>query len=150
MNKPFFKIETPGLSADALMAEINASIAQKTAKGVYDTINLEDQSDFDVLAIKDESQFLDYYLKAIQKSWAIDINDFAIPRKAGWLGGLEKMTKTIIWKCLKFYTYRLFSQQREFNSQASHAILAMHQDFQKQYDTLRADLATIRPKPDPS
>jgi hypothetical protein len=147
MNEPFFQIDVDGLSTESLMAEIEVSIQAKTDAGIYDSCAMDDIADFDVLKLEDESQFLEYYLKTLRTSWAIDINDFTIPRKPGVLGWLEQKIKSLIWKVLKFYTYRLFSQQREFNSQASQTIIAQHQEYSRRLDSLEKKLEALKASP---
>ena len=61
----------------------------------------------------------------MNKSWEIDINDFEIVNKGGIKGRIEVIVKKVIWKLMKFYTYRMFSQQREFNIQVVTALSGM-------------------------
>jgi len=144
MNEPFFEIKGISFSQEELCEEVEKAILEKEQKGVYDQFDITELVDFDVLSIKHESQFLEYYLKAIKRSWAIDINDFEIPAKPGISGYGERIFKKIIWHCLKFYTYRLFSQQREFNSQATHTLIALHEDYNRQIEELKSRLDQLK------
>ena len=45
--------------------------------------------------------------------------------KVGILGARAVWLKKTIWKMLKYYTYRLFSQQKDFNCQVANAICSL-------------------------
>lgn len=147
MTTSFFKI--PGLSDTELKElekKIDQDISEKESQGVYQKFNLDNLSTFDIQDIQSESQFLDYYLKVVQKTWAIDINDFEIPGRSGFAGKIEKGLKKVIWKLLKFYTYRLFSQQREFNSQVAATLQTLQVDFDEKFERLESQISQLSSK----
>ena len=149
MEKNIDKIfELPGIGADeeAINQEILARIKEKEKKGIYDLYNIEKEARIDFLDIKNDAEFLDYYLKIIKKSWAIDINDFEIPRKKGHIGWAEVQLKKVIWKLLKFYTYRIFSQQIEFNSQVKNTLNAIERDFSEKVRNLEIKIEQLKIK----
>lgn len=141
MSKQFFSIGAEGISQEKIAEEIEALVAKKKSEGVYNNISLN--SDYDFLKLSNEEDFIKYYLKIIRHSWEIDVNDFEIPRKKGFVGYCEHLLKKIIWKLLKFYTYRLFSQQIEFNSQIRNAIIAVHEDISSRIEILEKRLDKI-------
>jgi hypothetical protein len=143
MAKPFFEIKNISVPGSVIMDEIENRMKENEEKGLYRRYFLGKTIQFEWKAVCDEAQFLDYYLQAIRRSWAVDINDFEIPKKRGWKGKAELLFKKIIWKCLKFYTYRLFSQQREFNSQASHTLILLHRDYSEKIALLEADVKML-------
>ncbi len=143
-SKLFFEIQGTTLCQEELAERIEKNIRDREA--VYALYDLKKIAPFDLLDIQDESQFLQFYLKAILRTWAIDINDFSIPRKPGFVGAAELVLKKTLWKLLKFYTFRLFSQQREFNSQVSYTLAAIHKDYTARVYTLQKQILALKDK----
>jgi hypothetical protein len=121
-----FQIGADGVDVKRIMQEIEERVARKKAAGVYDRHDLSRIAALELSRVKSEADFLDYSLKVIQQTWDIDIGDFPIYSKGGILGAPAVMLKKTIWKLLKFYTYRLFSQQKEFNCQVINAIVSLN------------------------
>lgn len=117
-----FEIKTPGIDVKQLMREIEERVAEKKAQGVYDRHNLDRITKLEIENVKDDAEYLRWLLKSIDQSWDVNIGDPQIVNKGGILGKPEVWLKKIIWQLLKFYTYRLFSQQKEFNSQVAMAL----------------------------
>jgi hypothetical protein len=84
-------------------------------------------------------------LQALRYSYAIDITDFAIPCKEGIRGLFELPLKKCIWKLLKFYTFRLFCQQREWNSQVQLALKYLELYYEPRIQKLEQELARRLP-----
>ena len=109
MNECFFEIKGASVNPEALMEEIEKHIKEKEKNGVYSCHSIPKKADIEFLDISNDTQFMEYYLRVIRRTWAVDINDFEIPKKKGFTGFLELKLKKLIWKLLKFYTYRIFS-----------------------------------------
>lgn len=120
------KIQAQGIDIDKIMDGIKATIEKKKREGVYDKYNLDQLVVKDIEQLKTEKDFLDYYLELIQHTCDIDIGDFEIPSKGGIFGKPMAKFKRIIWVMLRFYTYRLFSQQKEFNFQLVNTIMSLN------------------------
>ncbi|MBN2143466.1 MAG: hypothetical protein JW774_02470 [Candidatus Aureabacteria bacterium] len=142
-NGFFFQLSVASFSPEDVMQEIREEIKTRQALGVYDHADLSRVLSLELKDMKGTDHALEYYLKAIRRSWAVDINDFDIPSKGGTLTQQLVLLKKIIWKCLKFYTYRLFSQQREFNSQLSNTLIAMHKDYEKKIRELEKKIKML-------
>lgn len=136
----FFDIKGIDADQDKIQDEINNCISQKEKSGAYVNLNLSSDNKLDFTDITNEDKFTEYYLKVIKRTWAIDINDFEITRKNGLKGFLEFNLKKIIWKLLKFYTYRLWSQQIEFNSQIKNSLIAIHNDFNAKISRIKKEI----------
>jgi len=117
-----FEIKTPGVDVKELIREIEERVEEKKAQGIYDQYHLKNIAQLELENIKDETQYLEWLLKVLDRSWDIHIGDPQIINKGGILGYPVVWLKKIIWQLLKFYTYRLFSQQKEFNSQVVIAV----------------------------
>ena len=112
-----FEIKTPGVDVKQIMKEIQDRIEEKKAQGIYNQYNLDRVTRLEIEHIKGDVEYLQWLMKVMNQSWDINIGDPLIVSKGGVLGRAEVWLKKIIWHLLKFYTYRLFSQQKEFNSQ---------------------------------
>jgi hypothetical protein len=142
--EPLFEISSAKVDTDAIMKEIQKRIKKKEAAGIYHHYNLAKVHTLELQDIEDEEDFLEYYLKAVGSTWAVDINDWEIVDKGGLLGKPALLLKKIIWKLLKFYTFRLWSQQREFNAQIANTVNAMHKKFSAEIEELKKNAALKR------
>lgn len=120
------RIESSGIDVDKIMREIKERVEKKKKEGVYEKYNLESLAIKDIEQLQTEKDFLNYYLEIIQHTCDIDIGDFEIPSKGGIFGGLVAKLKRFMWIMLRFYTYRLFSQQKEVNFQLVNTIISLN------------------------
>ena len=117
-----FEIKTPGVDVKKIMSDIQKQIEEKKEQGVYNQYNLDRVTKLEIENIKGDVEYLQWLLKVLNQSWDINIGDPQIVNKGGVLGKPVVWLKKSIWHLLKFYTYRLFSQQKEFNSQVVMAV----------------------------
>jgi hypothetical protein len=136
----FFEIPSNKVDTESIMKEIRQRIKQKEQAGIYHRYNRAKIHTLELQDIENEEDFLGYYLKAIGSTWAIDINDWEIINKGGVSGKPIVLLKKIIWKLLKFYTYRLWSQQREFNAQIANTVSALNKKFDKEIQELKSEV----------
>lgn len=141
--RPFFEIRSTSIPTDALAQRIEGKIEERERTGGHAGLDMNVMTPIDLTGEKGEGQLIPFYLTSIQQAWPIDMNDFPIPRKPGFGGTVEWTLKKVLWKLLKFYTFRMFSQQREFNSQVSHAMGAIHKDYNAKLNDLRQQLRTL-------
>ncbi len=125
-DEPIIEIKTEGVDTDEVMRRIRARIETKRAAGVYDRYNLTGITKLEVAEAKSEEDFLRYSLKMLQRTHEIDIADFPIPNKGGPFGWLEVLVKKVLWHLLRFYTWRMWTQQREFNAQVVNTLRALN------------------------
>ena len=144
-EKNVFKTRETSLDIEAVDREIHFQIKQRQELGVYEHYDLTKVTHLLLRDIRDPGEFFRQHLAAIVRSWAIDINDFEIIRKKeGILGNLEILLKKVIWKLLKFYTYRLFSQQREHNFQISNTVTLMEKHYREKLGSLEKELSLLK------
>ena len=146
MDNRSFEIHGIGPEMESIYEDIRKAVEEKEKKGIYALHSLEGDKTADFLDLQDDGQFLEYYLKVIKRSWAVDINDFEIQMKKGFKGRAEWALKKLIWSLLKFYTYRIFSQQIEFNSQIKNTVLAMHKEFSGRIGKIEKEIQEFRRK----
>ncbi len=136
-------ITAPGIDTDAIIRDIHASVKQKAAAGRYQAAGLGVSERFAPLAFKDNAAFLAFYLENLRESAFVDIGDFEIvekrPRFARLLVGLKKA----IWSMLRFYTYRLWSQQNQINGLLLAAIEGLHDQQKEKISALEAKVQEL-------
>ena len=115
MTQPLFEIGAAGVDTEKIVEEIRATVARKTAEGVYADTRVGRAEKRNLANLKDEDSFISFYLESLRDAVFVDINDFEIHERRPALGALLVALKRLIWKLLKFYTYRLWSQQNEIN-----------------------------------
>ncbi len=129
MDTTDVKIGAEGVDVAALMAQIKAEVARKTSEGLYADLRVAVAEKTNLDQIKDQDGFFALYLESLREAVAIDINDFPITERRRALSPLLVRFKKGIWNTLKFYTYRLWSQQNQVNSM----LLALAEELDDRY-----------------
>ena len=135
-----FEIGADGVDVGKVLREIDERVERKRSAGVYDRYDLSRIASLELANVKSEADFLDYSLRVIQQTWDIDLGDFPIYSKGGLIGRPAVLLKKLIWKLLKFYTYRLFSQQKEFNCQVVNAITSLNKRWESEIEEIKKRL----------
>ena len=143
-----FSIDLEKVDVQAILRAVRERVERKKAAGVYDKYNLVGVTKLEVSQAKSEEDFLRYHLKALRRSWEIDIGDFEIASKGGILGRPGVWLKKVIWFLLKFYTFRMFTQQRDFNLQVVNTLQALDTKIEKLSQWLKATLPPSAGKED--
>ena len=109
-------IGAEGVDARKVVEEILADVARKRATGAYEDPRIARAEHSNILLMKDGDDFLERYLDCLCELVQVDINDFDIrERRSGFASKPLLFLKKTIWKLLKFYTYRMWSQQNQTN-----------------------------------
>ena len=137
---PIISIGADGVDAKKVVDEILARVAEKRAQGDYDDETVARAERNNLLSMKNDEEFLDRYLACLRQVVSVDINDFPISERRSALAPLSKAVKKILWKLLKFYTYRLWSQQNQTNGVLLAAIETMHRRHKEEIAALQARL----------
>ena len=141
-----FAIETPGVDVRAIVARIQARVEEKRQAGVYDRYNLSAIKAIEMDNLKSDEAYLDYYLRTIWRAADIDLGDFAIPSKTPVFGKPVVLLKKIIWKLLKFYTFRLFSQQKDFNAKMVSVVEGLNRKIDRKTAILEDKIENMKLK----
>ncbi len=135
MNTDPFQIGAEGVDAERLVAEIRETVATKMQAGAYAGAQLARAERFNLVNLKKDENFFDFYMESLREAVAIDINDFEIHERRRGLAPLLVFFKQSVWKLLKFYTYRLWSQQNQVNG----LLLSASEEIDRKYrDKLKA------------
>lgn len=129
MSETMFEIKTPGVDVEKLVAEIRATVEKKTAEGVYADARIARAERLNLAHLRDADEFLNFYLKCLRDAVFVDISDFPIRERRPVVGPALVALKKIIWSLLKFYTYRLWSQQNQVNGLLVTAIEGVDQKY---------------------
>ena len=148
-TRPAIRIGADGIDVHRLEEEILAAVASKRASGVYDDDLVARAERNNLLALKDDESFMERYLVCLREIVPVDINDFEILERRSRFAPLSKALKKVIWKLLKFYTYRLWSQQNQTNNVLLAAIEIMDRRHKKEVAELRDRIAELERRADP-
>ena len=138
-----FQIGADGVDVDALMAGIRESVTRKMESGVYRDVRVALAEKSNLVNIKDDASFLKFYLECLRNAIFIDISDFEIQERRRFGSGLLVILKKGIWALLKFYTYRLWSQQNQVNGLLLTAIEGLDDKYRNRIRDLEARLAAV-------
>lgn len=141
---PIFQIGADGVDVDAVMESIRAAVARKTESGAYRDVRVAAAEKSNLANIKDDESFMRFYLECLRNSVVVDINDFEIRERRRLGGGLLVALKKAVWALLKFYTYRLWSQQNQVNGLLLMAIEGLDDKYRNRIRDLEARLAAAQ------
>ncbi len=143
MSDPMFDIKAPGVDAEKLVAEIRAATEQKLAAGVYADARIARAERLNLAHLRDADEFLNFYLKCLRDAVFVDISDFPIRERRRFFGPALVALKKVIWGLLKFYTYRLWSQQNQVNGLLVTAVEGVDQKYAAKLQELERRIQTL-------
>ena len=135
--------QADGIDAAAVVAQIQAEVARKRAAGAYDEARVARAERNNLLTLKDDASFMEQYLLCLRQIVQVDINDFEIIERRGRLAPLLVRLKRAIWKLLKFYTFRLWSQQNQTNALLLAAVEILETRRRREVAALEARIAKL-------
>lgn len=144
MEEKLFEVGAEGIDVEKIMEKIRVRVEEKKKAGLYDRYDLTGITKLELENLTSEEEFLNYYTRILQRTCDVNIGDFPIVNEGGLLGRLEVLVKKIIWKLMKFYTYRLFTQQKEFNCQVANAFVSLRKVMDQRFKEMNEKLETLR------
>lgn len=137
-------IGAEGIDVEALVQEIRDEVSRKRKEGVYSDARIGRAERHNLMYMADSEELLRFYLKCLKDGVHVDINDFTIEdRRSGTKGKLLVKMKTVIWKLLKFYTFRMWHQQNQINALLVTALESSYQQSEKKIAALEARIAEL-------
>jgi hypothetical protein len=122
---------------EKLVAEVRADVARKREEGVYTDARIGRAERHNLMYMADSEELLRFYLNCLRDGVHVDINDYSIEdRRTGFKGRMLVKMKTVIWKFLKFYTFRMWHQQNQINGLMVTAIESSFQQYEKKIGSL--------------
>lgn len=145
-NEPVIEIRAPGVDTDAVMKEILTEVARKADDGVYDDTRVARAEQTNLINLRDDKNFLSFYLAALREGAIVDINDFEIRERRARFSSALIALKKAIWNLLKFYTFRMWSQQNTVNGLLVTGLESLHEQQQKRIGELELRVAELEKK----
>lgn len=143
MDQADVQIFAPGVDTDAVVRDIQAAVARKTEEGVYADARVARAERTNLIHLRDDEGFLAFYLTALREAAFVDINDFDIRERRARFAPLLVQLKKTIWNLLKFYTFRMWSQQNTVNGLFVTGLETMHEQYQDRIKKLEARIAEL-------
>jgi hypothetical protein len=136
-------IGATGLDTEKIVASIEATVARKMQAGAYSDPRIARAEKTNLAHLSDEEQFAEFYLDCLREGIAVDINDFEIVERRRGLAPFLVRLKKAIWQLLKFYTYRLWSQQNQINALLLTATENIDHKYRERIRKLEERIATL-------
>ena len=142
-----FSIQATDVDAAAIVSQIKDAVQAKKDAGMYRDSRVARAEMHNLDNLKDEDSFLEFYLECLREAVFIDINDFDIrEQRRGPLVAPLVMLKKTIWKLLKFYTYRMWSQQNQVNSLLQSAVESVDEHYRGKLEVLEKRIEELENK----
>lgn len=142
MSESIFKIGAQGIDTCAVVEEIRKTVARKADQGLYSDPRIA-RAEKTNLGNLSDSEFDRYYMECLRDAVFVDISDFEIHERRRFFSGLLVGLKRLIWKLLRFYTYRLWSQQNEVNAILLSAAEANDNRYRDKIEELETRIAKL-------
>ncbi len=138
------KIGADGIDAEALVKELRRRSQARLENGEFDSSIALEAERFNLSAINDSAEFFTRYLKGIRPVTVVDINDWPIveKRSSRFSPILVRMKKTIR-SLLRFYTYRMWSQQNIANDVFYTSISMLNERETSEIEKLTAKIEAL-------
>ena len=143
MTEPVFQIGADGIDAERLTAEIQAAVDAKVASGAYADARIARAERLNLFGPKGDGHYSEYFLRCLRDAAEVDINDFEIRERRAALAPILVRLKKGIWSLLRFYTYRLWSQQNQVNGMLVTGIESVDEQYRERLARLEARVAEL-------
>lgn len=143
MSTDVFEIGAPGVDVDRIVARIRATVAERTRRGDYTDARVARAERVNLANLHAEEDFLAFYLECLRDAVFVDINDFEILERRTRFTSLFVALKRFVWKLLKFYTYRLWSQQNQVNGLLLSALEGMESRHREKVAAIERRIAEL-------
>jgi len=146
MTEGIFQIGADGVDVEAIVRDIQESVEEKIRAGEFPDPTIAQAERHNLAYLQNQDTFMDYYMACLREAVYVDINDYEIRERRRFGSGLLVHLKRSIWSMLKFYTYRLWSQQNQANGLMVAAIDGMDQKSSRKIEALEARVAALEAK----
>jgi ABC-type phosphate transport system substrate-binding protein len=137
-------IGADGIDADAVIESARAAVAGKRSAGIYVSMGLaENDGKTSAMDADSDDEFVASFLENLREAVFVDISDFEIEEKRHRFRGFFLKLKKGIWNLLKFYTYRLWSQQNQVNGLLLSSVESVFERQQAEIKRLEERIAEL-------
>ena len=131
MADPIIEIKAEGLDTARVVNEIQTAVDENIRAGLYADARIARAERINVLGHAHDGAFLEYFLRCMGDAATVDIGDFEIRERRAGLAPVLVRLKKAIWNLLKFYTYRLWSQQNQINGMMATAVESLDEQYRE-------------------
>jgi hypothetical protein len=143
MQSDMVTIGAEGIDQGAIIRSAEQAVTRKRDDGTYEAAGIDGKTAVTPMEFKTDEAFLGFFLESLRETAFVDISDFDIEEKRPRFSrALVRMKKTI-WGLLKFYTYRLWSQQNQVNGLLLSAIEGIYDRHEEQVHQLEDRIAAL-------
>ncbi len=143
------EINAPGIDTTRIIEQLRQSIAEKIRKGLYSDPRVAHAERLNLRKLSADTDFLAFYLDCLRDAVTVDINDYDITEHRRPFTALWVRLKKAVWNLLKFYTYRLWSQQNQINSLLLSAVESLDSQYRGRLDAMEKQLKRTDTPPVP-
>lgn len=137
------EIHAEGMDVGQIVETLRERVAENRRRGLYDDPAVARAERHNLLNLQDDDAFMERYLTCLRHVVSVDINDFTIFERRARFARLLVGLKTGLWKLLRFYTYRLWSQQNEVNGVLLAAIEISENRARRRIEALEARVEAL-------
>ena len=136
-------VHAPGLKEADIAQQIQQAAAKRHENATLPMQRLLDSKVQSPAGFANTTEFIHALLATLQDTSFVDISDYEIiERRQRWSRPLIALKKAI-WSLLRFYTFRLWSQQNEINGFLLAALQGIHEDSNERITKLEARIAEL-------
>lgn len=143
MSKSIFQIGAEGVDVRRIVEEVQAEAERKMKNGTYADARIARAERTNLAALRTSDEFLTFYLRCLRDAVFVDISDFEIHERRRFFAPFFIALKKLIWNLLKFYTYRLWSQQNQVNGLLVTSIEGLDQKYADRIRKLEERIAAL-------
>ena len=143
MNDSVFEIGAAGVDVKRIVQDVQDAADKKMKEGVYADARVARAERTNLATLRSSDDFLGFYLKCLRDAVFVDISDFEIRERRRGLAPLLLALKRTIWNLLKFYTYRLWSQQNQVNGLLVTSIESLEEKYTAKIRKLEERVAAL-------
>jgi hypothetical protein len=145
MSDSIFKIGSSKVDAAQIVADIQAAVEKKIHDGEYTDAAVARAERANLDRLKNEEEFYAFYIECLRESVFVDIGDFDIIERRAKFSRLLVALKSAIWKLLRFYTYRLWSQQNQVNGLLLSAVEGLDARYTDRIEKMEKRISELEP-----
>lgn len=149
MNDSVINIHADNIDTARIVEEIRKTVAEKARAGFYRDPLIARAERNNMANLRHSDEFWDFYLESLQDFAQVDINDYEIVERRSKFSRLLVALKKTIWALLRFYTYRLWSQQNQINSLLLASVSGSREGLLEKIRTLEARLDNLEKRQTP-
>ena len=143
MSEAGFQIGARGVDTLQIVQDIQAAVRDKMQKRLYTDARVARAERTNLQHLKDDETFFSFYMECLHESVFVDIGDFEIRERRPRFSQTLIWVKQLVWKTLKFYTYRLWSQQNQVNGLLLSAIDSVDARYRTRMAQMESRIATM-------